>query len=275
MTGYSEHPNSVWFGNEVETLSGPAHILERLLNIARAVPHEKYEPPEPPKLPQDDEKELRSIANLSDAEKRLSMYHRTGLLSRIVGDYAKAERFYRAALDEVKRNAPQPLEIAARHNYLAGLYFAWGKYDDAVAAIAVSGDIYRELLGPAHLYVGFCELGRALFLHRQGNLEDAATAFMNAERICRSDEMPFSSELDVPPPELSKLLCLLAASYYRQGRFDESEAVFRHALIIEAGELWPDHPHVVKALKIIADSYKARRLDYEAQFVEDCMNRNN
>lgn len=271
MTGYNQQSNPVWFGNEAETLTGPAHILERLLNIARAVPNENYECPAPPQPRHDYEGELRRIAAIPDEQKRLSLYHRTGILSRIVGDYPKAERFYRAALDEVLKSAPQPLEIAARHNYLAGLYFAWQRYSEALSEIAVSSEIYKQFLGGAHLYVGFCELGRALFLNRQGNLEEAAIAFLNAERICRSEDGPPPSDLDLPPPELSKLLCLLAASYYRQKRFDESEAVFRHALIIEAGELWPDHPHVVSAMQIIADSYRARRLEHEAQFVQDCI----
>ncbi|MGC5220904.1 tetratricopeptide repeat protein, partial [Escherichia coli] len=65
--------------------------------------------------------------------------------------FAEAEPYYQRALSITERQVglEHPL-VATRLNYLSGLYFAWGRFEDAERLVKNSAYIYEKFLGPNH-----------------------------------------------------------------------------------------------------------------------------
>lgn len=196
-----------------------------------------------------------------DVDGLIADFHAVGLIHRMEDRLEEAQKYYQRALDLTKKTyGEKSLKYATRLNYLSGLYNAWKRYDEAERLIVLSLDIYRELLG-RHLYTSLCMLGLALILRSQGKIEEAERVFNEAEGISNARGLQAFLENAWDQAGSLNLLCQL---YFRQKKYEEAEVLFRHTLLLEAGDLWPDHPTVGEGLQTLGELYLAQRLDKQA-----------
>lgn len=197
-----------------------------------------------------------------DIDALIADFHAVGLIFRMQQQFDEAQRYYKHALDLTKKTyGEKSLKYATRLNYLSGLYNAWKKYDEAERLIVLSLEIYTQILGRQHLYTSLCMLGLALVLRSQGKVEESERIFKEAETISLALGLQASLENAWDQAGSLNLMCQL---YFRQHRYEEAEVLFRHTLLLEAGDLWPDHPTVGEGLQTLGELYLAQRLDKQA-----------
>ena len=165
------------------------------------------------------------------------------------GNYPAAEMHYKHALDLTsKLSGENAMETCVRRNYLAGLYYAMKRYDEADELINRSCEIYSEKLGSWHSSVTLCLLAQALIAFRTGQKGkgDKLTSQITTSLQENFDHKEAASEVN---EEILKFVLL----QLRQEKLDDAEALFRFALVREANVLWPNHPLVAKNLKRLGD----------------------
>lgn len=189
---------------------------------------------------------------------------RLGILYRIQNKFEEAEPYYLRALKITERQVGlEHPQVAIRLNYLAGLYFAWEKFDDAERLVKNSVYIYEKFWGPNHQVLAPAYMGLAIINSRQGKYDAALSYFRQSCALTKNfhaDDAPTSFQ------DISHSLMLLAQGHFRKQEYGEAEVLLRHSMLIEARELWPDHPIVADSLTMLADLYRAQKLYREAEF---------
>ncbi|HEY9783842.1 MAG TPA: tetratricopeptide repeat protein [Candidatus Obscuribacterales bacterium] len=188
--------------------------------------------------------------------------HNLAVLYRIQNKFPEAEAIYKRTLDTMSQTGAKKFDLATQQNYLAGLYFAWGRYADAERLINQSMTLYESEVGRDHEYVAFCLMALALTLQKQGKLDEANERFRQCERL--SLKAPRFEYLE-SFRDLAHGLFFLARTKFKQNQFDEAEILFRYALLEETWELWPFHPLVAQNLQMIGDLYAAQGMFAEAE----------
>lgn len=151
------------------------------------------------------------------------------------GDLAGAERAHAEAL-EIRRKhfGSRDGRVLLSINNLALSRWRLGRPDEAAALSAEIIDAWSEIYGPEHAMVGVAHQNRATYLVDMGDLDEAEAHLRTAEEIYRA--------LD----HVNRLgpLQSLAGIRLRQGRLDDSEALFR-----EAAAVAMDHPKALPSQK--------------------------
>lgn len=175
--------------------------------------------------------------------------HALGLLHRLQDHFPDAEMYYRHALDlSTAIYGANDMETSARQNYLAGLYYAMGRFEEAVPLINRSGELYAEKLGKSHSAVTLCLLAQALTTYRMGQKSRGDKLLYQAQRNME-DTLEYREEAQESNAEILKFVLV----QLRQENLDDAEALFRFALVRETDTLWPNHPLVAKNLKRLGD----------------------
>ena len=191
--------------------------------------------------------------------------HGLAILMRIQNRFAEAEPYYAKAIEmtsaEFGESHP---ETATRKNYLAGLYFAWGKYNLARKLVEESKAVYASVFGNKHELVGVAAMGLALISNRQGRASDANEFFKEAHRLLPAGPRA-SIMLDFK--DLAASLFFLSKEKYKQGMTEEAETLFRYSLIIETDRLWPGHRIVGDNVQLLGDLYRSQYMATEAEFL--------
>ncbi|HIA51675.1 MAG TPA: tetratricopeptide repeat protein, partial [Candidatus Melainabacteria bacterium] len=115
-----------------------------------------------------------------------------------------------------------------------------------------------------HAVLAVAYMGLAVILMRQGKNEQALSYFNRScdlSKSLKTDETPTTFQ------DIAHSLLLLSQGHYRRKEYDEAEVLLRHSMLIEARELWPDHPLVADSLSMLADLYRAQRQFREAEFL--------
>ena len=107
-------------------------------------------------------------------------------------------------------------------------------------------------------------MGLALILTRRGKND---LALENFKRSCRLSKTLKTNEAPTTFQDIAQSLLLLSQNHFGRREFDEAEVLLRHSMLVEARELWPDHPLVADSLTILADLYRAQRQYREAEFL--------
>lgn len=188
--------------------------------------------------------------------------HNLAVLYRIQNKFAEAESIYKRSLELTVSNCSNILDAATQMNYLAGLYFAWGKLSEAESLVRDSIKIYRDELGDGHEYEAFCLMALAFIYRQQGKELEAKECFEKCEKHLKgAPRLEYLESFQ----DISHSLFLLARSHYRQDRIDDALILFRYALLSETWELWPYHPFVGQSLQLLADLYFAQSMFGEAE----------
>lgn len=188
--------------------------------------------------------------------------HNLAVLYRIQDKFEEAEAIYKRSLELTVAGCSNILDAATQMNYLAGLYFAWGKLADAENLVKDSIKIYQDELGEGHEYEAFCLMGLAFIYRQQGKEIDANECFARSEKQMKgAPRLEYLESFQ----DISHSLFYLARSHYRQNRFDDAIVLFRYALLSETWELWPYHPFVAQSLQLLADLYSAQSMFAEAE----------
>jgi tetratricopeptide (TPR) repeat protein len=210
------------------------------------------------------DKVWKSTAN-SDA--LIKTHHSLGLLHRIEKSFEAAETHYKKALElSIQRYGEKSQETITRRNYLAGLYFAWERFEDAEALLSTSLAFYEQTLGADHEVTAVALYAMALVTRRgalrptskvPSGLEIAPVATRSsAEYYDRSVQL---MKVDIKalsmdkPHDLFLALMNLSHHSYSDGKYDEAEELFRHSLLTELEEIWPKHPLVTDSYQLLGD----------------------
>ena len=103
------------------------------------------------------------------------------MLLRIQNKYDESEFYYKKALALTEEmHGDKHVETATRKNYLAGLFYASGKFGDAEELVHSSLKIYRKHLGEDHKVVGVTMMALGIIMARSGKVDDAKDYYRKA-----------------------------------------------------------------------------------------------
>jgi tetratricopeptide (TPR) repeat protein len=208
---------------------------------------------------------LRESNRPDDIAGLIFVLHGLAILMRIQNRFADAEPYYVKAIElTCKQFGDAHPETATRKNYLAGLYFAWGRYDLARSLVEASRSVYSAAFGDKHELVGIAAMGLALICNRQGNKAEANDYFKQADKLLPAGPR---GAIMLDFKDLAASLFFLSKEKYKQGMIEEAETLFRYSLIIETDRLWPGHRIVGDNVQLLGDLYRSQYMTTEAEFL--------
>ncbi|MBS1991442.1 MAG: tetratricopeptide repeat protein [Cyanobacteria bacterium SZAS LIN-3] len=192
----------------------------------------------------------------------LANLHRMGVACRLCGQFDLAEGFYKKALElaQTSLGADAP-ETATHRNFLAGLYFMWGRYDESIALIEQSLQVYRAAFGAEHIYTRLTHFGLALAYAGKGDRQRSRVQY---DLSALQTQVHVEAQSKDRWSNFTAKLSALAAAKYEQGRYDQAVELFRHCVIHEANEAWPGSLVVAQSLSGLAVLCRSQQLDGEA-----------
>lgn len=208
---------------------------------------------------------LKETFQPANWQSMLDIYHGLAILLRVQNRFADAEPYYLKAIELSERlvGASHP-DTFTRKNYLAGLYFAWGKYEMARNLVEASYKVYQATFGENSEVVGIAAMGLALICNRQGRGPDAANYFKQATRLLPAGP---GGAVILDFQDLAASLFFLAKEKYKQGMIEQAEVLFRYSLLIETDRLWPGHPIVGDNVQLLGDLYRSQTMPVQAEFL--------
>ncbi|HEY9733620.1 MAG TPA: tetratricopeptide repeat protein [Drouetiella sp.] len=211
--------------------------------------------------------DLRTIAQalITEAEPGdEKTLHRIGVACRLMGDFELAKVFYIKALELSSGSAgADSLQAATHRNFLAGLYFAWQKFESARALVEQSLATYQKFLGEQHMHTKLTHFALALIHTKLGDAQLARRHF--DESALKNLKVPDQAESTNHWLNLNFRIISLAAMKFEQKQFDESYELFRYCIITEANEAWPGSMVVARSLQNLALLCRAQSMNLEAE----------
>lgn len=190
--------------------------------------------------------------------------HRIGVACRLCGDFELAKLFYIKALElSTSAHGADSLATSTHRNFLAGLYFAWQKFDSTKALIEYSLGVYQKILGEQHIHTRLTHFALALVFTRLGETQLARRHF----DLSALKNLPISDQAQSPDrwQNLNFRIFSMAAIKFEQQQYDESFELFRYCVITEAHEAWPGTMIVAKSLNSLALLCRAQQMNAEAE----------
>lgn len=195
--------------------------------------------------------DLRIAHSVGDST-YLDTLHRLCVLYRLQQNFAEAEKIHLQANAYVKAMyGANNLRVADQNNYLAGIYYAWGRFEDAAKVTLETLAAYESTLGSDSLPAGLCHFALALIYHQAGNLDKSHKHFLAANDIVT--RQVYSTEETIEEGLLS-----MAITHFRQNDFIGAETLFRHSIILREEKFWPFHPLVPQTLLKLGQMYEVR-----------------
>lgn len=186
-------------------------------------------------------------------------YHCLGVIHRVHNRFNLAEPCYQKAINlSCTRHGEKDFKTIELQNYLAGLYFAQGKFEQAHFLLTSSLSHYKKKLGRDHQVVALTYYALALVKRKafnqapSGDFDDSY--FKQAQSVLKTDIAKLTME---DPRDLVLGLIHLSMENYKHNRFEEAEELLRHGILLELNELWPKHPLVADGFQLLADLYKS------------------
>ena len=205
---------------------------------------------------------IRKSRLSSDSKGIIYCLHSLGVLKRLQSQFDHSEPYYREALQTTCINFPDDeLEIATRQNYLAALYFAWGKFDQSRELVEASRQLYTRLDAQGILNA-VATMALVLICRRCGR-EAKEYLRQVEEYAARVRQGPLVADFH----HLQESLLLLSLKKYKASEFEEAETLFRYSLLAETEDLWPEHPTVADNVQLLADLYRSQQMLPEAEFL--------
>lgn len=211
--------------------------------------------------------DLRLIAPTLMAESEVGdepALHRIGVACRLCGDFELAKLFYIKALElSTEGTGTDSLATSTHRNFLAGLYFAWQKYESTKALIEYSLGVYQKILGEQHVHTRLTHFALALVYTRLGETQLAKRHF----DLSALKNMPSSDQAQSADrwQNLNFRIFSMAAIKFEQQQYEESYELFRYCVITEAHEAWPGTMIVAKSLNSLALLCRAQQMNSEAE----------
>ncbi len=161
------------------------------------------------------------------------------------GKLPEAERVQRAAIELVRRHAPNSTLDAELHDALGTIVGMLGRGDEAVAMFERALTIREATYGSVHALSASTRTHLAGTLARLRRYDEARrhfdAALASQEALVGPDGFP-----------VSFVLSNLGQMLQEQGKLDEARAVLERALAIREKVLGPDHPQVARTLANLA-----------------------
>lgn len=155
------------------------------------------------------------------------------------GDYAKAEKGYREALELFTRAfGPEHGQVLVAASNLAVLAIDEGKYQDAVAVLLPRREIAERVYGPEHRSL-------FIFLNNLANAYEQMPEYEKALAIYEDVVARYRRAGKAESPEFITPLGNLAGVYTKVKRFDEAVGAAREASELSLKVYGPDHGSTV------------------------------
>ena len=157
-------------------------------------------------------------AVVSAQSQRWETHIAAGVSAYKQGRYAEAEQWLRDAVKEAEAVKPQDLRLARSLNDLGVVYYAQGKYAEAVPLYERALVIQGKILGREHPDVALTLNNLAALYHAQGKYYKAEPLYERSLAIRENSLGPLH-------PELLPILSGLAAVYRDRGKPSEADQV--------------------------------------------------
>jgi len=204
-----------------------------------------------------------SLLQTSTAEE-IDSLHRLGVAFRLCSNYSMAELFYARALDlSTELFGADSSQTAKHRNFLAGLYFAAGRFEYCRAHLLTSLRAYEMSLGPAHLYCQLTRFALALTYSALGDRDNATRYYAGTRLKDLSVQLNKANPSDSWSSLLPKIVGM-AAIKYEQGQFLESVELFKFCVLQEANEAWPANLVVARTLENLGTLCRSQGLERES-----------
>ena len=175
------------------------------------------------------------------------------------GDFADAERQYRAEVDIIReRLGGKDPALAIAYNSVGAAVASQGRYADASAVFQQAMDLGAEVLGPGHPWVALVTTNLGLLHQRIGNLEQARTLH---ERALATYEAVYGEQ----HRRVALVLINLGAVFMAQGDYAAAEEAARRSVDIVDAVDGPDHPDLGNRLVSLAEALIKRSRWQEAR----------
>jgi len=197
---------------------------------------------------------LRLTANAIPGRDRLVLWNELGMVSKYLGKFDTAERYYRLAL----RHADGCFSSPEREFFLANLYHNLGGLEHSRRHF-LRGEKYTrkalelrlQVAPPDSLAVASDRAALAAIL-------DGLHRFVEAERHYQHALITYRREYGASHPETAVILNNLGALYQATGRQKCAELHYRAALRIKRKELGASHPDVAVTMNNLALFYSSQ-----------------
>jgi tetratricopeptide (TPR) repeat protein len=188
---------------------------------------------------------------LTEPETRWKVQVDAGARAYQEKQFAKAEQFLAAAVEEAERFGPQDSRLAQSLDHLARLYHDQGKYTEAEALYQRTLAIVEKVRGPEHPDVA-ASLNNLAWLYQEQAKDAEAEAFYQRALAIRE------KALGPEHPDVAASLNNLAWLYHDRGKHAEIEPLYRRALAILEKVLGAEHPDVGHSLHNLAGLYSSQ-----------------
>jgi len=172
-------------------------------------------------------------------------YMESGQKAYKAGEYGKAQTLLESALKEAEGFGPNDPRLPASLAWVAEVYKAQGKYDQAEPLCRRSLGIVEKSLGPEHSDVGASLNNLAELYRAQGKYDEAEPLYRRSLAIRER-------ALGPEHPDVATSLNNFAGLYCDQSKYDQAEPLYRRSLAIREKVLGPDHPDVAQSLNNLA-----------------------
>ncbi|HEY9793721.1 MAG TPA: tetratricopeptide repeat protein [Candidatus Obscuribacterales bacterium] len=190
---------------------------------------------------------LYKLNNIEDGN-LVTLLHKLGVLNRVQNKFAESRQYYLEAIRLAENlYGPNSLEVAEQNNYLAGLYYSCGMFDDAEEKLGASVELYQHLDGDHSVTIGLCLFALALIRRRAGDQEGAQRRFRHAKRLLIDVVWDLHQDIESG-------LVALAVRHFEEGNTDKAEILLRHYLVI-GDKLWTYHPLITESYFELADHF--------------------
>jgi tetratricopeptide (TPR) repeat protein len=173
-----------------------------------------------------------------------------GDLYHCLGEYAKAERHWSAALALRRRvQGPDDPETYRAMSKLGHMLMHLQRSEESVGLLRPAAAGLTRLLGADHPHTLFANASLAYTYQSLGRLEEAI--LLCEQTLQKQKGTPGPDHLDT----LSWAMDCLASSYLAAGRLDKALPEAERALERTKAGLGPDHPRTVRSMETLADVY--------------------
>lgn len=176
-------------------------------------------------------------------------------------DFAEGEKRCTTSLRAAEKLGAKDEHLANSLNNLAGVYYTYARYAEAIPLLIRARSILEQTLGPDHPRIAANLSFLGLIYDKQGNPSAAEPLLLRAVAI--DEKMLGSSH-----PDYAKRLNNLGFVYYRMGQDAKAESFIKQSLAIRERVLGTDHPDIGTSLHNLGLLYSRQgRYDEAAQML--------
>lgn len=192
---------------------------------------------------------LRLSEGYFGPERAMAALRSLGAELAAIGEYARAESYYRRLLEKQEKTVgASHADAGATLHELGRIRHFQNDYAEAQALLQRALAIREQRLGPTHTDVGAT-------LHALGKVQHNRASYADAERSFKRALAIQEKALGAGDPAVGASLHDLATTYFISGDTAKAEPLYKRALAVREKALGPEHADVAWTLSYFAWMY--------------------